>query len=308
VGRATTARFVAQMSLPLLLAAATGLMLLPVVKPPAAAQELGAMAADCEGNTRQLDTACQFGDGQEFSVAVQIVSPPAQGYAAFQVRLRWDANVLDYQPTEQTSREAVWPHCGIPARDVGPAGDTVLFACIPFPIEDPPELFEDTGTVLLFTFRCATPGTSEVALVAPQAGSALETYFLDSLGQPAGVSSLEPARVTCGGAAVTRPEPEVTPGVDILSPEGELVPPDEQVPFADVETVVAEGTATPVAAATLAGTAEATPTEEEAAAEEEDGDGDGGVWVWAVIGVVALAAAGGAGLLVWRRRARASRA
>ncbi len=202
-------------------------MLLVGITPIGAQGQEGAMAVDCEGNTLELETECQFGDEQEFSVAIQIVSPPEGGYSAFQIELRWDADILEYLPTNQPSQEVLWQHCTIPVRNENPGLEpvptSVLFGCVPFPI-DPvdPETYSDVGTVLLFTFSCIGQGTSQLSLVPRTDQSAvLDTYFL----VPPGAiidPSLEGASVTCGGPAIVRPEPEVTPGIDI--------PPDLRIP------------------------------------------------------------------------------
>ena len=218
---------------------------------PAHAQQDGAMAVDCEGNTPELDTECRFGEGQEFSLGVQIVSPPEGGYGAFQVKLRWDARILEYRPTDEPAEEAVWPHCVIPVREVNLAfeqpGGALAFGCVPFPIPDPSERFAETGVVLLFTFVCMGEGTSEIVLV-PRKGEGsptdpFATVFITP-GAPPNLleildPSLSPASVSCGGGAVSRPMPEITRGVTPLpsptaappptprafSPPAELSPP-----------------------------------------------------------------------------------
>lgn len=268
----------------LLVGVAIGVAVLLVQTTPADAQEEGgAMAVDCEGNTLELDVECQFGEGQEFTVGVQVISPPDGGYSAFQTNLSWDSDVLSYRPSGSPGLEAVWERCTIPVRK--DELETVLFGCVPFPIDTiDPESYEDVGTVLLFTFACTGQGTSEVALVPREGASVLDTYFLIP---PGAISdpSLAAASVTCGGAAVARPAPEITPGVGGLSPGGDIVPPEEQVPAAD-------------AAATLVANPELDRPKGQAAGDDDDG----GAWVWIVITVGALIAVSALGLIFGRRR------
>jgi hypothetical protein len=258
-------------------------VLLVQTTPADAQQEDGAMAVDCEGNTLELDVECQFGDGQEFTVGVQVISPPDGGYSAFQTNLRWDSDVLTYRPSDPPGSEAVWERCTIPVR--AESLETVLFGCVPFPIDSTdPDTYEDVGTVLLFTFACSGQGTSALALVPHEGASVLDTYFL----VPPGYLSdptLAAASVTCSGAAVARPEPEVTTGVEGLSPEGDIVPPDEQVSSVD-------------ASATLALNPDLGRPQGEAAGDDDDG----GAWVWIVITVGALIAVSALGLIFGRRR------
>ena len=267
----------------LLFGVAIGLAVLLVQATPADAQDAGgAMAVDCEGNSLELDVECQFGEGQEFTVGVQVISPPDGGYSAFQTNLRWDSDVLSYRPSGSPGLEAVWERCTIPVRK--DKLETVLFGCVPFPIDSiDPESYEDVGTVLLFTFACTGQGTSEVALISRETG-VLDTYFLVP---PGAISdpSLAAASVTCGGAAVARPTPEITPGVSALGPEGDTVPPDEQVPAED-------------AAATLAANPELDQPQGQAAGDDDDG----GAWVWIAITVGALVAVSALGLFFGRRR------
>lgn len=276
----------------LLVAVALGLALPLVGIAPASAQQLdGEMAVDCEGNSLELEAECQFGEGQEFTVAIQVVSPPEEGYAAFQVKLRWDAGILEYRPAERPALEAVWPECTVPVRNdsltADPPGTTVLFGCVPFPVTDPPELFTDTGTVLLLTFVCAGQGTSDIVLVPREGGSLLATYFFLSTFVSGQIDpSLAAASVTCGGAEIARPEPEVTPGAEALSPEGTIVPPEEQVPAAE-------------AAETIRASPDYGMPEGEGAGGD---DGDGvGAWLWVLIGVVGIAVVGGLAV-GWSRR------
>ncbi len=253
----------------------------------------GQMVADCEGATRAVESDCSFGDGQEFTVAVQVPQAPGDGYWGFQSKLRWNNDIIDYQPTQEPPDEAVWPNCSVPARTDNRAGgqdiqvDTsLLFGCVPFPLA----VSSYVGPVFLFNFVCAGSGSSDLTLVAREGDSQLGSHFLDVNLSPVD-PSFENARVTCGGPEVDRPPPEIVPGnVTPLPEEGT---PQEQ------STATPGGpTATPGGpTATTGPTTEPTP-----GGGEEDNNGGGlPVWAWVLIGVGAVAGAGGGGYLLWQR-------
>jgi hypothetical protein len=256
----------------------------------------GAMAVDCEGATRAIETECAFGDGQEFTVAVQVTAAPDGGYWGFQTKLRWGSEVVDYLPTQDPQNEAVWSGCAVQARSDNTAGapdvpldNSILYACVPFPLESS----TDEGPVLLFSFACTGAGPAELFLV-PQAGDAqLGTHFLDS-NVNAIDPTLEPATVTCGGPQVERPDPEFGAGNVAAGPD--------ETPAAPVATATAGGpTATTggPTATTEEPTAEVTPTD--TTGDEEDDDGGLPVWAWIAIGVGVVAAVGAGGYALWRR-------
>ena len=265
------------------------------------AQE-GEMATDCEGNSLAVDTECAFGDGQEFTVAVQLTAALSAGYVGIQVRLRWDDGILDYRPTSDPGQEVVWPDCGVPARTDMREGEpdvdfdtAVLFACVAIPLEPSNYL----GPVLLFTFVCIGQGTSPLVLVSLDEAGPLSSYVLDE-GNITTETSLEAASVTCGGPAQPRPESEVA--VSPPLPLDEIdEPPDEPTlggPTATSDRAVATpGDGTFV-------TPEITGDPATLRSGDDDDDDDGGglpVWAWTLIGLAIAAGVGGGGFVAWRR-------
>ena len=278
----------------LLLGIAFGLALALGGPGTVSAQE-GEMAADCEGNSLAVDTECEFGDGQEFTVAVQLTAAPSAGYFGIQARLRWDDGILDYRPTSDPGQEVVWPDCGVPARnDMREGGEdravdtAVLFACVSIPLE--PSSY--VGTVLLFTFVCIGQGTSPLVLVSLDEAGPFSSYLLDA-GNSTIETSVAGASVTCGGDPVERPEPEVT-----VNPPPPLD--DETQP--PVEATAVGPTVTPGGpTATPGATVNGTPTLGPDAVEDDD-DGRGlPAWAWTLIGLAIAAGVGGGGFLDWRR-------
>ena len=282
----------------LLLGVAFGLALALGGPGTVSAQE-GEIVADCEGASVAIDTDCEFGDGQEFTVSIQVTDAPDGGYYFFQTKLRWDEGVLDYLATNDPAQEVVWPACDVPARSDNTAGEpgrplepSVLFACVPFQIQ----ATDYVGPLLLFTFVCSGQGTSTLSLVAREADPGqLGSHFLDVSSQPID-PSLSDASVTCGGAEQPRPESEVT-----VNPP----PPFEgltELPTQPPDGATAVGpTATPSGpTATPGATVIRTPTLR-ADGDADDDDGGLPVWAWTLIGLAIAAGVGGGGFVAWRR-------
>jgi hypothetical protein len=261
------------------------------------------MAVDCEGNSADIDTECRFGDGQEFTVSIQVVtppdsdaSPPDGGYNFIQTKLAWESSVLSYRATADAAQEVVWDECDIPARSDNSANPdapepSVLFACVPL-LDDNgnPHVSTTTGPALLFAFTCTGQGESTLNLIPREGDVQQGTHFGDKATNPID-ATLDDASVTCGGAAVERPAAEVTanppPPIDGATPEpaAPTATPGGPTPTPGGPTV------------TPAPTAEPTP----AADGEDDDDGGLALWVWIVIGVGAVAGAATIGGLAWLR-------
>ena len=283
----------------LLLGVAFGLALALGAPGTVSAQE-GTLAADCEGSSLAIDSDCEFGDGQEFTVAIQVTSAPDGGYFGYQAKLSWDADILDYLPTSDPGQEVVWSACAIPVRaeDVpgDPPGTSALFGCVRLELQ----ATDYTGPLTLLTFVCTGQGTGSLTLE----GGTEVSFFLEVSLQPIN-PSLEGASVTCGGPEQPRPPPEVVvnppPPLDEATPQ----PPDETTPGDPIATpgpTVTPGGPSVTPGATVVGT----PTLEQDAVEDDDDDGGGlPAWGWTLIGLAIAAGVGGGGFVAWRRlRAR----
>ncbi|MEX1252853.1 MAG: hypothetical protein WEE64_00795 [Dehalococcoidia bacterium] len=261
-----------------------------------AQSEGGAMTADCEGATVAIEDDCDFGGSQAFTVAIHVPEAPDGGYWGFQAKLRWNGDVIDYQPSAAPLDEAVWSDCSVPARTDNRASQaevdsSVLYGCVPFPLPEPTGPGIDyTGAVYLFSFVCQAEGSSDLTLVPREDDVQLGSHFIDANLAPVD-PSLTNASVTCGGADVDRPDPEIIAGnVTPLPPEGT---PQPQGPT----NTPGGPTATPGGpTSTLAPTP---PPQAEGPTDDDDGGLP--VWAWVVIGVGAVAGVGGGGFLLWRR-------
>lgn len=280
-----------------------------------AQQQGGEMAVDCEGNTRAIERDCQFGNGQQFTVAIHVAAAPSGGYPGVQAKLRWDNAVLNYRPTQNANGEAVWPQCTFPVRsNNAPNQPSVVFGCVTFTGQAAAQS-NYTGPVWLVNFTCSGSGTSPLALVPRVGDNQNGSHLLDEIGNPID-PELGGASVACGGPQQQRPDPEFgtrSAGFGTPAPPGEDIPPPngggpggqngpdgtgngtEDETSEAPDAMPTEGTAV-VASPTV----ETTGTVVASGGDEDDGDGFP-VWAWIVIGVAIVGGLGGAGFVAWRR-------
>jgi hypothetical protein len=156
---------------------------------------------------------CSYAAKRSFEVEIHVAQPPAEGFFAHQVKLRWQTGVLDYSPQPNIVSENLLPGCNISARYVnepgGPPNDpagkaSVLFGCAAKPL--PVSGLMTTGAILRFQFQCLS-GISKLTLVprlndpqwTPPAGDPqLGTHFLDRASE-ALYPELSSATVHCVG-------------------------------------------------------------------------------------------------------------
>lgn len=260
----------------------------------AGAQTDGRLAVDCEGNTRQIETTCQFGSGQEFTVSVHVTETPGGEYAGAQIKFRWDPAVLDYLPTDRPADEAAWQDCTLPLRfDNRPDDPSVLFGCIEFTgtTEEPIRLTTYTGPLVVFHMQCVNDGATELVLVPPAGDGQYGSHLLSPIGVMLS-TTLDGAAVTCGGPQAVRPAPEVTVGVEPIT--------EDEDGGSGAPT---EGGPTPSEDA-----ATSTPGDDRDGAAASGDDAEGGIplWAWILIGLGGGAALGTVGAFAWLRlRSRA---
>jgi DNA-binding CsgD family transcriptional regulator len=214
------------------------------------------MAADCDAALDGIQLSCQYEVGATFAMQVHVVGPPDGGYNAFQAKVRWTEDVVDYLPAAEISDEELWPHCTIPARAINgplqswpPPESSVLFGCAPF--GDPPQGFTYTGPVLQFLMQCNAEGLSTLEL-PPRAGDVqLGTHFLDSWSTETDPTLIS-AQVTCGPCPdggcpppppPVAPEPTEAPG-PVVTP-GPTQTPDANGNMCLIPEGCPESTATP---------------------------------------------------------------
>ena len=221
----TTSQGTTRIFRPLLIAATTAAMIIAAVAlagtAGVGAQE-GQMSVDCAGGTTAVDTDCQYGENQGFTVTIHAVDAPAAGYPAFQAKLRWDPDVLDYRPTGDAAEEGVWPVCNIPGRfDNRPDDSSVLLGCSTFPVEESNYM----GVLMRLQFGCVAAGTSQLKLIAREGDGQGGSHFI-TLDANEDQIVIDPvlmeATVTCGGGAVDTPEPDATNTPDPDRPDDPL--------------------------------------------------------------------------------------
>src|SRR3990172_6002802 len=104
-----------------------GLSLRELATGPARAAD-EAMAVDCDASTPGIDTACTYGPGASFHIAVDVTNP-GSGYTAYQVKVLWDDANLEYIQGN-INAENLWPDCFIRARSNNqPGNPSVLYGC-----------------------------------------------------------------------------------------------------------------------------------------------------------------------------------
>jgi hypothetical protein len=165
------------------------------------------MALDCDAGRPGVQGSCAYPGGASFAVHVHVreapdgyadpnTGEPGSGYFGLQAKVAWQDETLTYDAAPDSTDEAVWADCDIPARnDNRPAEPAVLFGCVPAPGLSEGSSY--TGAVLQFQFRCLESGEAVLALV-PRAGDAqLGSHFLNG-----NLNVITPtvagARIACG--------------------------------------------------------------------------------------------------------------
>jgi DNA-binding CsgD family transcriptional regulator len=170
----------------------------PTAPTPAPAPgEPGSMAVDCAAATAGIQSDCQYASGASFSIQVHVTQPPSQGYFAFQTKLRWSDEQLDYLPASDPADSGLWHRCDIAAWSDGqPSGEaSLLFGCLPFPALS--EGDATTGAIVEFQFQCQEDGLTSLTLMPregdPQGGTYFDDGFLGSIDP-----TLAEATIQCG--------------------------------------------------------------------------------------------------------------
>ena len=123
----------------------------PPAPPPGGS---GGMAVDCAAAVAGIQSECAYQPGAAFSIQVHVTQAPEEGYFGFQTKLRWEAAIAGYLPSDDPAEEALWPECDLSLRrDNQPQGDpSLLFGCVPLSVLS--EGSTDTGAVLQFRLQC----------------------------------------------------------------------------------------------------------------------------------------------------------
>ena len=212
------------------------------------------LSVDCDGNSPQLETECQVGGEQPFTVAIVTSDAPAAGFVAYQAKLRWDDAVLDYRPSAEVADEVVWPDCAFPVRtDNRPSDASVLLGCLAIP----PLPSDYGGSLLLLEFVCIGNGNGQLTLVAGAGDDLTGSFFIELPigGEQVIVNpKLTGAVVACTGPAVDTATPEPT----AQTPQSPAASPSATLAATAVAT--ASPTSTPTATPIVSATETITPT------------------------------------------------
>ena len=170
-----------------------------------------AMAVDCAAAVAGIQSECAYPAGATFDVEIHVTRVPEEGYFGFQTKLRWEAAVASYLPSEDPAEEALWPECDVPSRgDNQQQGDpSLLFGCVPLPALS--EGWTATGVVVQLRLQCQQEGSTPLVLVARQGDPQGGTVFLNRTLAPID-PVLTSAQVTCGSPPPCPPEECGTPG------------------------------------------------------------------------------------------------
>ena len=211
----------------------------PAPEPIAGQPDGGTMAVDCDPGRPGVQASCAYPSGAAFAVQVHVTQvpegysidspaiPAGSGYFALQTKVAWDNSLFDYLAAPDSTDEALWADCDIPARNDNRAWEpSVLFACVPAP--QLPQGSTYTGAVLQFQFRCVQPGDAVLALV-PRAGDLqLGSHFLSEY-----MNIIDPtlagARVACGPCPAGGCAPPPPPAPTDLPPS--VTPAPTPTPF-----------------------------------------------------------------------------
>jgi len=153
-----------------------------------AAPHAATAAPPPEGEMRLVAPAV-VADGDTFTVGIEVVGSPTEGYFGFQERMQWGAG-LSYLPSALLSDEVLSPHCSLPVRTImGPTD--LLIGCVNFPLPAAP--FTDTGPAHRLTFTCHDPGGA----ILLTTGTNLDSIFVDAGLNEVPVALVNAVNVSC---------------------------------------------------------------------------------------------------------------
>jgi DNA-binding CsgD family transcriptional regulator len=213
--------------------------------PTAAPGGSGGMAVDCAAAVAGIQSECAYPSGATFGVEIHVTQAPEEGYFGFQTKLRWEAAIASYLPSEDPAEEALWPECDLPSRrDNQPQGDpSLLFGCVPLPALS--EGATSTGAVVQFRLQCQQEGSTPLVLVPRQGDPQGGTSFLNR-----SLSPIDPvltsAQVTCGSLPPCPPGGCSAPGPTSTPPPNTTpLPAPTPIPTATPQPTALPPTPTP---------------------------------------------------------------
>jgi hypothetical protein len=199
----------------------------------------GLMLVDCDATEPSIQLGCTYEVGQAFPITVHMLERPVGGYSAWQAKVSWSDEQLEYLPAVDIDDEKLWPECDLAARannqdqtNVGreSGAPSVLYGCVSFPVR----LSFYTGPLLQLQLRCDAAGLSRLELVPMEGDVQLGTHALDQRGnaivpalKSAGVECVDPASDIAGQSA----PPAVAPAALPATGEGDGSSPNAALPL-----------------------------------------------------------------------------
>ncbi len=218
---------------------------------------LNVLEGGCDNASRP--TTCTVGLGEPFTLSVEVVTAPAQGYVFMQSFIDYGSSIV-YQPRNSASEEIVWADCASALAVSGiPSPSLIVHGCFTgFPPTWPAS--NAVGSIVQLSFRCSAAESSSDVRLRPYldpVADTLGTLFKDANG-PNGteiVPKVSNLTVACS-------DPSAPPGASTVSP----TPTVSVTPTPSATTSAGSPTETAVSTATLTPTATrqatATPTNE----------------------------------------------
>jgi hypothetical protein len=249
------------------------------------------MALNARGDGVTCDSAepqkCTVPLGGNFTLAVEFLEPPAEGYIAVSTQLSLGG--LTYLPGS-VEAENVWPDNQLPVRAPTPPGQIVAHGGLtgltaPFPVS------RHEGSIVELTLQCSPdPDTFTADLITLSGDSPLGASY--ALPSQETIPAKESGSIELDLNEDGTPEP--VPTADSLDINCEDVPPTPTPGPGD-----GDGTPSDGAAPTATILPEELPATGAGNGNALNGDGDG-VALWLIIGAISAAAAAILGLLAWR--------
>ncbi len=207
---------------------------------------------ECDDPARP--TTCTVGVGEQFTLSVEVVTAPAQGYILVQSLIDYGGNLL-YTPTTAAVDEFVWPDCSASVALRLEFPGLVHHTCVTGLFSPPTS--NHVGNVVDLSFDCSVNESSTEIKLRPyldNVAGLLGALFKD-VADAEIVPKVSNLTVTCSDASAPTATSTASP-----TPTASVTPTPSATTSAGSPTETAVGTATPTPTATRQATATVTAT------------------------------------------------